>query len=61
MLVLDIPNTGRVYAAIVIGQYLIAIISPRTRWQHRLRELMFEHPDIPRKAMGFPDAWDSSH
>ncbi|HEX7388173.1 MAG TPA: Abi family protein [Castellaniella sp.] len=53
---LTIPDTGRLYAVVVVVRYLMTVISPHSLWQDRLTGLLAEHPDVSLAAMGFPCA-----
>ncbi len=48
---------NRVFAVLTILKYLLAIIAPQSRWPQRVRNLLDEYPDIPRRNMGFPEHW----
>lgn len=46
----------KIYNTLVMLQYLIDIISPGSRWKHRLFTLLEDH-QIDTLKMGFPDRW----
>lgn len=54
-----IPN-HRVFAVLTILKYLTKTIAPQSCWPKRLRVLIAEYDDIPRRSMGFPERWDAS-
>lgn len=47
----------RIAVVLAILHHLMQHASPNTRWQQRLAELLSDFPQIPRRAMGLPDAW----
>ncbi|MDA8118284.1 MAG: Abi family protein [Actinomycetota bacterium] len=49
----------RVFGILTIIRYCLTRIAPQSRWPDRLRALQAEHPRIPRKAMGFPENWET--
>lgn len=49
----------RIAAVLAILHHLMKRVSPHTKWDQKLIELLSEYPDIPRRAMGLPDNWDS--
>ncbi len=53
----DIPN-NRVFCVLTIAKYFLNYIAPNSQWPHRLRSLLTEYPEIPRRPMGFPDNWE---
>jgi abortive infection bacteriophage resistance protein len=52
------PN-DRVYSQLVVMQVLLSRIAPGTHWSSKLRDLLNEHPAVPRASMGFPADWES--
>ncbi len=49
---------NRVFAILTILRYMLRVVAPQTAWPDRLRQLLVEHPDIPRSSMGFPANWE---
>lgn len=49
----------RVAVVLAILQHLMKRVSPHTKWEQKLIELLGEYPEIPRRAMGLPDDWDA--
>lgn len=47
----------RIYPVLCILSHLNRRVSPHSRWDVRLRELMREFPDVDQRAMGFPEHW----
>ena len=54
----DMTPNNRVYAQLVMMQILLARIAPGTHWALKLRDLLDEHPPVPRARMGFPADWE---
>lgn len=52
-----LKHNNKFYAQAVVINTFLKIISPDSKWPHRLRELFDEYPSIPIKAMGFSDEW----
>ncbi len=52
-----IPVNDRFYAVAYILADLLATVESRSRWRFRLRELIENHPEANRPAMGFPGDW----
>lgn len=50
-------DNRRVYAILVILNYLLSYISDGNDWSARLNKLLLEYDGIPIKIMGFPDNW----
>lgn len=48
---------NRVFVILTIIQYLMAYIAPQSKWAERLKALLDEYPEIPRRDMGFADNW----
>ena len=51
---------SRFYNHAVAIQTLLKRVSGDTHWADRLRDLLDDYPNIPRRPMGFPDDWDSN-
>lgn len=51
----QVPN--RFYAQAVIIHVLLKVIAPESQWQHRLVQLLAEHPKVNPDKMGFPHEW----
>lgn len=49
----------RVAVILAVLQHLMQQVSPDTCWDQRLVELLQDFPDIPRRAMGLPDDWQT--
>ena len=47
----------RLYPVLVSLQTVLAVVSPRSSWARRLKELLERHPDVPLRGMGIPDDW----
>ena len=52
------PHT-RIAVVLAILHHLMQRVSPHTGWHQRLAGLLNEFPDIPKKAMGLPDSWQT--
>lgn len=50
-------SDGHLYNTLVMLAYLMDIFNPGHHWKERLVELFDRHPDVPARAMGFPDDW----
>lgn len=50
-------ETRKFYAFGALITKVLALISPRTGWAHRLHSLMAKHPNARPECMGFPDKW----
>ncbi|WP_225908886.1 Abi family protein [Pseudomonas lactucae] len=50
------PHT-RIFAALCILNHLMHQVSPHTRWDRCLYQLIDDFPDVSLKAMGFPQDW----
>ncbi|OPA83995.1 hypothetical protein BFW86_25565 [Pseudomonas fluorescens] len=50
------PHT-RTFAALCILNHLMHQVSPHTRWDRCLYQLIDDFPDVSLKAMGFPQDW----
>lgn len=53
----QVPDSGRLYAALVVLRHLLRVMSPNSRWRDRLLTLLDEHPGVSLAAMGFPENW----
>ena len=51
---------NRIFGVLTILRYLLKIIAPQSKWEHRLFALLEEYPEISRWSMGFPDNWKES-
>ena len=49
-------RTGMV---VVVCRQFLKLISPTSRWQHRINELFAEYPEIPLIDMGLPAEWQN--
>jgi len=49
----------RLFCVLTICQHCLRKLGLADDWAWRLKSLLQEYPDIPRVAMGFPDAWQS--
>lgn len=47
----------RIYPVLCILSHLTRSVSPHSRWDIRLQELMRELPEVDQRAMGFPEHW----
>jgi hypothetical protein len=45
---------------VTVLKSLVTIIEPGCDWENRLKGLLAEYPRVSRKAMGFPEEWESS-
>jgi abortive infection bacteriophage resistance protein len=52
-----IPTNDRLYAILVVMQYMLKTIAPRCRWKDRIMALILAHPEVNRYHMGFPANW----
>lgn len=48
----------KMFAILIILQYLLNVISHTSEWRKRLDALMDKYPDIERKSMGFTEGWE---
>jgi len=53
----DLKPNHTLYAQLVVIQVLLKVIAPDNNWAKKVLDLLAEHPDISRQAMGFPDGW----
>lgn len=51
----------RVAVILPMLQHFMRHCAPHTSWQQRLCELFDEFPEIPLRAMGLPEDWQSDH
>lgn len=47
----------RIFAILTILKYLLKKIAPTSQWDCRFRDLLSRYPEIPLRAMGFPQQW----
>lgn len=47
----------QLYPVLVSLQAVLDTISPHSSWARRLSELLAEHPHLPLRGLGMPDAW----
>ena len=52
-----IPN-DRVFCVLTICRHCLSVISPGNDWTDRLKELLADHPDIPRPGLGLIVGWE---
>lgn len=52
----EITN-NRVFGILTICRYCLECVAIQDQWVSRLKTLLAKHPDIPLRAMGFPDNW----
>jgi abortive infection bacteriophage resistance protein len=50
-------SNNRIFAVLTICAHSLALLAPKSGWQHRLRNLLNQHPMVPIKNMGFPENW----
>lgn len=50
----------RVFGILSICKHCLDRIAPQSQWPERLRKLLTDYPEIPIRAMGFPDHWEES-
>lgn len=50
-------SQDKLYMVCCILHHMLGIIADDSGWASRLRELIDSRPDVPLKAMGFPDDW----
>ncbi len=50
---------GKLYIVCCIIHHILSVLSDDTGWANRLKELIAARPDVPLKAMGFPENWDT--
>ncbi|MFO0824563.1 MAG: Abi family protein [Gemmataceae bacterium] len=53
-----IPN-DRVFGILTICRHCLGIIAPGNSWTDRLKEVLADHPDIPRPGLGMIAGWDT--
>jgi hypothetical protein len=51
---------GTIYAVLTILRFLLLRVAPHSGWSGRLHALLERYPEIPLKAMGFPEGWQAS-
>ena len=52
-------NARRIYYRICIIKYLLFTVSPHNRFTEKLTSLLAEYPTVDKRAMGFPEHWQS--
>jgi abortive infection bacteriophage resistance protein len=50
----------KLYIVCCIIHHMLSVLADDTGWANRLKELIQHRPDVPLKAMGFPEGWESS-
>ena len=53
-----VPDSRKLYNTLLILLYFMDVIAPNHHWKLRLKALIADH-NIPTKAMGFPDNWET--
>lgn len=51
---LSLTANGRLYDYLLIIEYFLTVISPRSEWRDKLDDFLSSHPHIPKRSMGFP-------
>lgn len=54
----QLKDNRHVYAFCVVLQVFMNRAAPRSRWKHRVLDLLQNHPGIPLEKMGFPKGWE---
>lgn len=54
-------QNDRFYAQAVTIKILLDKITGHSLWAQKLKDLLDEYPEIPKRHMGFPDNWDKSN
>lgn len=54
----EVPN-NRIFGILTILKYLLARVAPTSQWDCRFRDLLGRYPEIPIKAMGFQENWET--
>ena len=52
-----IPVNDRIYAILIIAQFLLVQIADGNEWAEKLESLLTAHPNIDSATMGFPTNW----
>jgi abortive infection bacteriophage resistance protein len=55
--IISIPN-DRIFSILTICRHCLDVITPGHRWTERLKNLLSEHPDVPRVGLGLIDDWE---
>ncbi|HOO72825.1 MAG TPA: Abi family protein [Spirochaetota bacterium] len=55
----SIPN-NRIFSILTILRFMLRHVAPTSNWHNRLNELFQKYPEVPLKAMGFPEDWEKS-
>jgi abortive infection bacteriophage resistance protein len=50
-------NDERLFGILTILQYLLKQTAPQTEWSQRLKALLDQYNDVPKRFMGIPDNW----
>jgi abortive infection bacteriophage resistance protein len=50
---------NKVYAVLLILEYILAKTSPNSTWRQRVTELITENQNIATRQMGFPNDWNN--
>lgn len=53
------PINNRIYFVICMLIYLLNIINPNHSFKQRLFELLKKYPSVDKKALGFPEGWET--
>lgn len=52
-----VPSQDRIYAVLLVIQYLLGVIAPHCRWKDRMISLLLAEPALHLQWMGFPQNW----
>ena len=55
----ELTANTRIYAYLLIMQFMLVRIAPGNHWANKLRLLLDEHPRVSTFVMGFPKQWRS--
>jgi abortive infection bacteriophage resistance protein len=55
----EMEQNDTCYAQLVCMHVIMKTVSPKSRWQDRIADIMAEHPDVPLAPMGLPPDWQS--
>jgi len=50
----------KLYIVCCIIHHMLSVLADDTAWSGRLKDLIASRPDVPLKAMGFPDDWEKT-
>jgi abortive infection bacteriophage resistance protein len=50
----------KIFGILTILRYLLRFDAPTSNWEERLRKLLSDHPDVPKRSMDFPENWEDS-